>query len=726
MKMTLPFSAALLAGLALLPAGEIEAQARPAGADTLPRYILEGVTVSSRRTPALRAALPQKVDVVTSADLDRTVADDVAEVLKEAAGLDVIQYPGLLAGVSVRGFRPQFSGIGPRTLILLDGRPSGITNLAAIDLSEVERIEILKGPASALYGSSAMGGAVNLITRSSRGPVSGRGSASVGTFGSYRAEALAGGAVAGDLDFDVSLAAAGRNGGYEVGRSRILGGETVTKLLSDGTTTTLPEIEPDTTISFSEFATRSGSLRLGYRLSDDWRADARVAAFEGDDVQNPGDLIAGWGETLNDLERRTAELSVAGAAGAHSVTARLFASREATSYYDDARAPSYVSFHTPVRWRGAQLQDVLMIGAHTLTAGLDYTEARAESSRFVEAGVEAPPYSPDSEIRSSAAFAEARAEALGGRLVATLGGRLDRIAFQVDEGTIWDFGSWSEAVVRGSSETHRVFNPSAGLSYAVGGGARLHASAGRAFVTPDAFFVAGYSEARLAGRSAVSVTQGNPELDPESSASWDAGVSISRPGTGLEADLTYFSTDVRDRIVASPIALTGTRLTAAGDTVLALTSYENADRAEMRGIEGHASYDFGARAGYRYSLRLFATGTRLFRAEEISGGTARRIRNVADLTLVGGVDFDDLDRLGGRLSARYVGERQDTDFVDWMNPGDVLYPEFLVLDAAARVRISERLTISLDVNNLLDENYYEVRGYNLPGRSLRIGAGVAF
>ena len=79
----------------------------------------------SRRTPAERGDLPQQVDVVTPTDLQRTPGDDVADALKRNASVDIIQFPGLLSGVSVRGFRPQYSGLNPRTLLLIDGRPAG-------------------------------------------------------------------------------------------------------------------------------------------------------------------------------------------------------------------------------------------------------------------------------------------------------------------------------------------------------------------------------------------------------------------------------------------------------------------------------------------------------------------------------------------------------------------------------------------------------------------------
>ena len=97
----------------------------------------------------------------------------LTDLLKKNAGVDVIQYNGTLSGIGIRGFRPQVSGINKRYLLLIDGRPSGVTNLATLLLDNVERVEVLKGAASAVYGSSAMGGVVNVISRQSSGPIGG-------------------------------------------------------------------------------------------------------------------------------------------------------------------------------------------------------------------------------------------------------------------------------------------------------------------------------------------------------------------------------------------------------------------------------------------------------------------------------------------------------------------------------------------------------------------------
>jgi vitamin B12 transporter len=695
----------------------------PAASDSLPAYLLEGLLVEARRTPAERADLPQQVDVVSPTDLERTPGDDVAEALKRTASVDIIQFPGLLSGVSVRGFRPQYSGLNPRTLILIDGRPAGVTNLATLDLAAVERVEVLKGPASALYGSSAMGGAINVVTRRSAGPLRGRAEVSYGSFRSFRGEVSSGGNLTDRLDFDLGLAASGRAGGMQTGDGRVFGAAEVTKYFADGRTGTLPELTRDTVLAFSEYASRSGSLRAGYDLSPDWRLEARAERFFGDDVENPGDLnvTAYSTRTLNDLDRSTGDLALTGRSGRHSLLLRGYLAREVTSYYDDPAAPSFVSSRSPNRWHGAQLQDVLRLGSHTLTAGLDYAASDAASEVFSAADTPTSPWNADASIHSRAAFAEARVDILGdGSLVGTVGGRMDRITFEVEEALLSD-----GTRVQHATETHSVFNPSGGLVLQPGGGVRLHASGGRAFVTPGAFNVAGYSESPV-GPATVIVTRGNPALDPETGVSWDAGAGIQRREHGWDVDLTYFDTRVQGRIAAVPVVFDDVRLTAGGDTIKAITTYANADEGRIRGVEAAASWDLGARTGYAYSLRFFASGTRMLSARETTGGVTTDIRNVADMTVVAGVDLDDLERFGVRLSGRYVGERLDADFTDFLNPGDVRYPRFLVLDLSGSLRFGDRYRLSAEVANLGDENYYEVRGYPLAGRTLRMGLGVTW
>ena len=129
--------------------------------------------VTGRRVETRVTETPQKVEIVDSTDIERTVAADLTDVLKKTPASTSSSDSGALSGIGIRGFRPQFSGINKRSLLLIDGRPSGVTNLATLLLDNVDRIEVLKGAASSVYGSSAMGGVVNVITRQSRGKIGG-------------------------------------------------------------------------------------------------------------------------------------------------------------------------------------------------------------------------------------------------------------------------------------------------------------------------------------------------------------------------------------------------------------------------------------------------------------------------------------------------------------------------------------------------------------------------
>jgi vitamin B12 transporter len=710
--------APLLGTIAL--AGSLPAQ-EPVS-DSIPAYRLEGVTVTTTRETLRRAEVPRKVDVITSADIARSGATNVAELLRRTTPVEVIEYPGLLTGVAIRGFRPQFSGVTPRTLILVDGRPAGTNNLALVGVGDVERVEVLRGPASALYGSSAMGGVINVITRRGGGPLSGVASAGFGSFGTYQARGSVGGSVAPGVDVDVTISSLAQTAGYRTGSNRALSGD-LARIPPGGTASPLQWASVDTVVSFTEFATRSGSGRVGYALAEGWRIEGRAEAFVGDNVQNPGDLTPGtWpSRSLKDVERGSLDVGVRGTLGSSSPSARVFSALETVDYYSAPEAPHFVSFRTPIRTLGAQVQDVHERGAVSLVTGADYTAIEAESERYTADGVRGAPFSPDAGIRSAAAFAQLRYRAAGDRLVLSTGARLDRVAFAIRE---------TEGLANfvPNTESHGVFTPNLGARYALPGGVQLYGNVGGGFVTPEAFQVAGYSERRAGvGRGAVHVTRGNAGLRPESSRSWEGGVSYAPTTSGFDIDLALYRTDVTDRVISQPLPQGGALVrTAAGDSILSVTSYANVERAEIRGMEARVGYDFGVLRGFDRSIRAFLDGSRVFTAEEFPTGAAdpRRIKNVADLTIVGGLDYDDFRRFDARLSGRYVGERIDLSYEDYVS--EIVYPSYLVLDLTGAVRVAARYRVGAEVRNLLDEDYFEVRGYTQPGRALRFNLSVTF
>jgi len=190
--------ARLLAGCALLPVAQAalaQAQANPG--DT--------VQVIGTRAPT---ALNRVVADVVVIDRDRiraTSADSLEDLLRREGGIQLSRNggPGQNASVLIRG-----SGAS-NTLVLIDGvrigsATLGQTDLATISLAQVERIEILRGPGSSLYGADAIGGVVNVVTRRGEGALHVQGNAAVGNRASGEAYVAASGAQRG-FDYALSL-----------------------------------------------------------------------------------------------------------------------------------------------------------------------------------------------------------------------------------------------------------------------------------------------------------------------------------------------------------------------------------------------------------------------------------------------------------------------------------------------------------------------------------------
>ena len=727
-----------LLGAALL-AGTVQgarAQA-PVPADTLKRQSLTEVVVTANRAATPRRRVPQQIQVIGRQELQQTPADEFTDVLKKNASVDVVQYPGLLAGVGIRGFQPQTDGLNQRALLLVDGRPAGTSNLATLDLGGVERVEVLKGPASALYGPQAMGGVVNVITRQSRGKIR---TALFGEYGSFQTVKF-GGATGGNLtkklDFDLS------GGFFNRGQDYQLGGNGILRRALGATSATRTYVAKDGTDSlartddaradhqrraYTKMKYYAGALRLGYQLSAKWRVDVRGELFNAPSVQAPNDLFYGnLGPSTKDIERGNLDLSATGSYKYHQLFVRGYSSKETSNYntladYNNNPVPPYRSYQAQYLWQGVQAKDVIKLGRQSLTVGVDHNEATSNSQVFNPDGTNGPPYSPNYALTTTGLYAQGQLNLLSDKLVLTPGLRYDFVTYNVKQtDLLTDFTP--------GKKTNPFFSPSLGAQFALVDGLRGHATIGRAYVTPDAYNVAGFSQTAPDTLRRVAITQGNPDLKNENSVTYDAGLRFDKPTSGFAADVTFFATRVNDRITtrtANPVGET----TAEGYVVASRTTYVNANNSQIRGLEAEAAYDFGTLADRRYLLRAFAAGTAIFKAQDVTNnpdGTraVRDIYNVARLNGNVGVAFDSYRGLSARLAARYVGRRKDTDFTD-VNYPEIETPEYMTVDFSAGYTVAKKHTFSVLVNNLTNENYYEKRGYNLPGRSISGRYTVAF
>jgi len=128
------------------------------------------VVVTATRVPKRFSELVNDVTVIRREELERAGQASLATVLQAVPGVEVTQAGGLGATTQVflRGANAN------HTLFLVDGMrvgsaSTGLTAIEHLPLDQIERIEVLRGPASSLYGSDAVGGVVQVFTRSGRG-----------------------------------------------------------------------------------------------------------------------------------------------------------------------------------------------------------------------------------------------------------------------------------------------------------------------------------------------------------------------------------------------------------------------------------------------------------------------------------------------------------------------------------------------------------------------------
>lgn len=698
--------------------------------DSLKNNALDEVVVTSSRTGIKRKNVPQSMTIITKKEMDLTPALEVTDLLKKNSSLNIIQYPGLSAGIGIRGFRPQISGLNQRSLLLVDGRPAGTVSIATINPSDIERIEILKGPASALYGSSAMGGVVNVITRKSSGDVHGNVFAEYGSYETTKLGATAGGNITKNLDFDLSFLNFDRAKNMKLGKNNLFrnwfGADKAIKNYTDGPVEVDDARSDGLRRDYTKLNYNTGSLRLGYQLDKNWRVDVRGERFAAKNVEAPSDIFYGNAQpSTKDIERHNEEATVSGSFLKHQLSLKGYTSEENNVNYNVTAggvpiAP-YASFSSSTSWKGIQAKDAYQLGRHSLVFGVDYSNASTSSQSFNANGSEKAPFSPNYSLSSAAGYVQGQFNFLDNKLVINPGARLDVITYNVKQTPLL-------TTYAGGKQTNPFFSPSLAAQYAVTKLFTVHATTGRAFVTPDAYNVAGYSEIINAGKATI--IQGNANLRNENSISWDAGLRFAKSELGLTADFTYYNTYVKDRITTQKTSPAAGQTTPSGYQINTITTYVNANKANINGFEAEFAWDFGTLAQKDYSLKLFANGTKSSKAKEITiaadgSRTSKDIYNVADFTASYGLEFNNLKGLDLRLNGRYVGKRKDTDFNDAKSP-EIVYPEFMVVDFGASYTFVKRHTVSFLMNNITDENYYEKRGFNLAGRNFSVKYNIAF
>jgi vitamin B12 transporter len=569
----------------------------------------ETIVVTADRLPEPLENTTDSVSVITAADLERAQVTSVAEALRDLAGLNVVQSgsAGHATSVFVRGAN------SAQLLVLVDGVEIddpffGGVDFGALSTSGVERIEVVRGAQSPLYGSAAMAGVINIITAPS-----GR---SNGVGGTLRAEA-------GSLSTNhESLQLGGGSGAlqWKLGGSHL---DTAGQLRND------------------EYRNVQLNANLLWNLAT--AATLRLHGFASD-----GHIGIPFNGATRTLERNSdSRLGAGGVDYTNHVSPwlNLEAGFNATKREDDFTDPedpfSTSSSHDSTLWK-ATVQNTILLHAQTVTLGVE------QKHEDVVAASNAQP-ALDETIRTTAVYGQDKIEA--GKLLFTAGARVDHHS---------RFGSHT--------------SPRLSAAYALSPHWRVRAAAGRAFRSPSA------------GELAYPF-YGNPDLEPETSRSYEAGIDMT--GTNTSVSVTGFSSSYHDLISFDPLTFVAA----------------NINRATVRGAE--------LTAGMRISTpwRVGASYTHLLTRDESTGlPLYRRPRNVGSVTVS---YVREVWSVSGDVNA--VGRRFETDFAtftDRYNPG---YAKF---DLAGTYRLLPSLQLTARVENLFDREYAEALAFPATGRTI--------
>lgn len=603
---------------------------------------IEEVIVTGSREPLPRAQLGSAISVLDAEALLARQTPQLSQILRDLPGLAVSRTGpvGSQTQIRIRGAE------GNQTLVLIDGIEatdpvsSFEFDFGTLMTTGVERIEVIRGPQSALYGSEAIGGVINIITRRPRKGLDIEALGEGGSFGSARVGATV-------------------SGGTERYGASVSAGYFDTGGISASPTGNEDDGHENLTLSGKAIARPLEALELGvigrYVEADSEFDDQDFATSEVVDADRLRKFSAFYGRTYANLElfeglwlqRFSAELT----------------DTESDTFTDGAFENSFEG-----RRKKLEYQSTVTLPLGALTAAVEHEDLDFDAIA-ADAG---DPLNQNRDDEQTSIVGELQLSPLDG-LFLTAGVRRDFNDIFADE-TTWR----------------------ATAAYELTGTTRLHASYGTGVSDPTFFDRFGFFPDQFVG---------NPALTPEQAEGWDAGVAQRLWDDRIELDATFFYSTLEDEIVS------------VFDPVIFLSTVENqAGESERMGVELtlHAEPIAG--------LSLDGAYTYLDAEEPDGSEEIRRAKHIASLTATYRLPEE---RAEISLDFDYNGKQDDLDFSTFPATR-VTLDEFLLVTLAVRYRLFEGVEAFGRIENLLDEDYRNVLGFNTPGIGAYAGLRVRY
>lgn len=644
---------------------------RPARTETR----LADLVVTATRTERRIDEVPASVSVIDARDIATQQPQNLADLLRNVEGIDVAGYgsPVSLPTIRMRGVGGSFGG--QTSQILIDGMPiespvAGIhLGLQSLDLQDLERVEVVRGPASALYGPSAVGGVVNFLPKRWRGEPGVEVSAGAGSHNATLASAAVGGAWDA-VDFRLS-GSDYRTDGYRA----------------------QPDADP---WGAKDLASRDGEARkfgltVGLRPSNN-----QEIVFSARNADAASAWLGGHPNYRFDNDTENYDLGYRFEAGDWGVfKARYRNARQKTHIlfddeYVNGNAGSLILAEVDDRVEDndyLDLQADLRLGsADLLTLGYTYGKGK-DTSRWQDVIFGGGSVSvSESELTGLYVQDEHR---FSDAFALLAGGRWDRYEF---------FGDTRNGVPTGNDSEDNVFNPRLGARYRLGDATSLYASAGTAYVPALNY---------LKFRNSASWLD-NPNLQPETSTSYEIGANHRRGSWSMRAAL--FHTDYEDKI--SSIQVGGK------------WQYQNIGKVAIDGLELSIE---GLAGNWQPYLNYAYTESRIKENPSDPLTIGKQIQRVAPNKLNLGMVYAPSDSVYLRISGRYVDDYYFND----RNTDAARNPSHFVAEAKVGWRLPapqpvRDMEVTLAVNNLFDKKYREQQYEYMDSLNVWLGLSAKF
>jgi vitamin B12 transporter len=653
---------------------------------------LSDVVVTATARPETRDRLTGTIQVIDQAAVARSTAKSLTDLIAENSLAFMSEWTPAQTSINIRGGASDGQGrdfLGD-VLVLVNGRRAGTSNLSKLSSQDVERVEVVRGPNSVVYGSQNIGGVVNIITKSGKGnQIGGVADVAVGSW-DYGLAHLAFTGSKDKFDWYVGGNLSSR-GNYHSGKG---GSE----------------------MKSTQYERRGSLVELGYQIDPNHRLEA---SYRSDGAFNAG--FRGSGSNIVSKEDRynqSGDLTYTGSLqeGRLSYSAHGYWVRD----IDDLRwaspvlrAGNVASSGTSKDWNkrrqeitGLQVRPQLkLFEGNVLLGGFDYEQAKLRSSRYREAMPGQPalaqiaPLDNNQTDRNHAFYFEDAQDLFDGML--TLRGGLRRTDGKMRFDTTPNLVSQIVRTVDYGRTTYSlgaVFRPTRNLA--------LRTGYSTGFRVPTATQLAGTVTALGGGQ-----TIGNPNLTPENSDQVEIGAFYGTPSYSL--DVALFQNVIHDRIV--------TRARPAPQNSISDVLNNPAD-IFVQGVELQGTLDalraFSASAG-SWKLNLRSSGYYNFQMKDKGAAATANSRQVqrmylyeASFSAIAGQDATGMLKrpwsleLQGVLRGPIWYDTEEnilplyeptTTYIHRKDP-------FWVFNLRGSVDVSERITVSAAVNNLLNKN----------------------